>query len=168
MLYKIKKAHEIVQKMGVLYKEKNDSNWISYIDNDNCIHTYDYFADDSFCEDCIPNKVKEINEKINKRKSNVGISNDFYKVCYQTESSREGTNFHYCDECREIIHQSIIWTDQEVDHWTNVMTDNNYRKIKNISTYFELMKVLDPVYGTINEFPEDTIRIAERVIKNIK
>lgn len=164
----IKKAFEIVQKKGNLYNEKYDSNWISYIDKEGCIHTFDYFADDSLCEDCVDKKIDEINKKITEKDSDIKIPYNFHKLCYQTESDREGTNFHLCDECGEIIHQSIIWTDQEIDHWLNIMNDNDYKKIKHISTYFELMNIFDPDYGTSEEFPEETKKIAVKVIKFIK
>lgn len=164
----IKKAFNIVEKKGKNYIEKQDSNWISYTNKDDYIFDFDDFSCEDYCEDCIDKKIKEINKRIKDKDTNIKIPDDFNEICYQTESSKEGYGLCRCDECGEFIHQSIIWTEQELEHWLEVMNDEDWKKTKTINTHYELMKILDPVYGAVEEFPGKTLQIAKKVIRFIK
>lgn len=161
------KAFDIVEKIGVKYTAKDYCNWISYVDTNDDIRIFDCFSSEIFCEDCIDKKIEDVKKQI--KKGLVKIPNGFREITYEYDSiSLEGEDFCICDECGEIIFQSIIWTCQEISHWLN-LENKNWKKVKkSVRECYELMNILDPAYGAVEEFPTETLKIAEKVILFIK
>lgn len=160
----IKKALDIITETGNKYIPKRDHCWISYSDHDGWLHTFDYYNDETYCEDCIKNVINSIDEKI---KSEEQEKPDGYaSMEYQVESSPENDDFCICGECGELIACASHWSEQEMDQWLDdeqkVTTWDEI--IKEPCQCYELMQILDPGTGACEEFPEQTTKIALKII----
>lgn len=151
----LKKAIDLVARTAKQYKPKNEANWVCYWRSDSPYQeTYEPSNSETYCEDCIEKAI----EKLNKDTS-IEFPENFESFTYDTEPSKEGEDFCYCDDCGEIIHQSIIFTRQEMAHWAKV-TDAQFKKgLKDSRFCYELKKVLSDA-----EYPKEVEKLAKKTI----
>jgi hypothetical protein len=134
----IKQAFEIVKDKGEKYKNKRE---IYYFEG--CCKNY--------CEDCI--------DKITKDRKRRGKC-----VEYLTEYGPEYDDFLLCDNCGAIIETSILWSDQEIDHWSNLDDKELGESLSHSYSAYCLMKIFDSIYGAVKEYPDETSLLAKKVI----
>ena len=163
--FEIDSACVIVIEKGMEYKVKSDCCYISYLDTDDYIRTLDQYNCETYCEDCIDEVVSKLSDKIKNKDDEIEIPEDFLKLDYQVESSPENQNFTICGNCGNIIRSGIIWSEQEIEHWTGLSDEKMKECIESELERYELMELFDPTDGAVHEYPEETKSIAEKVIR---
>ena len=151
----LKKAIELIAPLAKQYKPKQDANWICFFASDSPYEeTYEPSNCKIYCEDCIEKAI----EKLNNDPLTV-LPKNFKSFTYDTEAPKEGEDFCCCSDCSEIIHQSIIFTRQEMAHWAKV-TDAQFKKgLKDSRFCYELKKVLSDA-----EYPKEVEKLAKKTI----
>lgn len=70
-----------------------------------------------------------------------------------------------CDSCGEIIEVAILWTfDQEIDHFLGFDDSEMEVSLECLNSSYCMMKVLEPIYGAVEEYPEKTLLLAKKII----
>lgn len=135
----IKQAYEIVKPLG----EKYEPGEVYYIIDEECHEPEEHQALD-YCADCAKKIIKD------------------RPLRAVAESSPEDENFCQCEECGKILSASIIWTEQEMEHWLEHTKPEN---LKDEQACYELMNILDwEGYGAYEKFPVEVEQIAQKVI----
>lgn len=132
-------AYDVVKKLGKKYKPLQG---VYYLVDEDYHESEDYNCND-YCFKCA---TKEAQKAV---------------LYVQEESSPEKEDFCICDGCGKIIETSIIWTEQEMEHWLDNLEKED---LKRKTICYELMKVLEPNYGAFEKFPKHVEQIANRVL----
>lgn len=155
----ISNARLIVAPKAATYSPKSECNWVCYYDDPGDIHTYEPTKCDNYCEDCIKSIVQKFTADESAERPN-----GFIEFCFDTESSKENEGFCLCDNCGEHISVSIIWTEQELEHWLSLDADEWAMSLGDNSCCYELAAILDDCYGSSESFPDETAKIADAVL----
>lgn len=153
------KAWMIVAPKAKAYSPKFECNWVCYYDDLGDIHTYEPTNCDDYCEDCIGAIVEKLTADESAERPE-----GFVEFCFDTESSKEDEGFCLCHKCGKHISVSIIWTEQELEHWLSLDADDWSKALGDDSCCYELAQILDDVYGSSESFPEETRKIADAVL----
>lgn len=149
----------IVAPKAAAYSPKGECNWVCFHDDLGNIHTYEPTNCDDYCEDCIGTIVEKLFADESAERPD-----GFVEFCFDTESSKENEGFCLCDNCGEHIFVSIIWTEQELEHWLSLDADGWAKSLADNSCCYELMQILDDCYGSSEWFPDETSKIADAVL----
>jgi hypothetical protein len=159
-LHEVSKIIEAIAKIETLagqYREKQDSNWICYVNTDGDVCTFDALNSETYCEDCIEKAVLEVTTN-----KELSLPEDFSEFTYSTETSKEGEDFCVCSDCGEIIHQSIIFTSDEIRHWLSLSDSEFKNALDSARKCFEIKTLLEE-----GEALNALSSIAMRVVNNL-
>lgn len=156
----IASAIAVVEVLADKYSPKEDSDWFEYYDKDGYVQSFEE-DQGTYCEDCSETRKEEILND-----AEIEFPDDFDELRISTETSKENEDFLYCDSCGEIINCAIIWTEQELSHWTN-LDDENWKNRKDcVTPYYQIYKILEETYGATEEYPDECLIIAQKVLEH--
>lgn len=156
----IASAIAVVKELANKYEYKQDSNWFEYYDKDGCLCAFDK-GQGTYCEDCSEERKEEILND-----SEIEFPEGFDELTISTESSPENEGFLNCDSCGEIIECAIIWSKQELETWTELDAEN-WKKCKNKPYhYYQVYKILEECWGATEEYPDECLIIAQKVLEH--
>ena len=155
-------AYQILSSRTEQYYPKNLCHWLCFYEANGFVQTYEPLNDQDYCEDCIEQIVAQALKLI--EQGELEKPTGFKGLTFEAETCKESENFCFCDNCGEVIRASILWNQQELDHWLSLSRAEWKRALVSASNCYQLMQVLDPVYGAAEDFPIACQKIAHQVI----
>lgn len=153
----IASAIALVKPIADKYEPKQRPMWFEYRTKDGYRISFD--GDQStYCEDCVNERKEEI-EKWDKKE----LPEDFDCLICSEETSREGSDFTHCESCGEIIECGILWTEQEMTHWTALKSEDWEQMKDSPYSNYEILKILEDDWC---EYEKEKQVIAECVLKH--
>jgi len=158
----ITNAIAVVKDLADKYEYKQDSTWFEYYDKDGCMFLFDE-DQGTYCEDCIDERESEI---LMNEDNSITFPDDFKELIQSVETSKENAGFLHCDSCGEMIECAIIWDKQELEYWTG-LDDENWQNCKNNNYhYYQVHKILEECYGAKEEYSDECLVIAQKVLEH--
>ena len=172
----LQQAFDIVEKEGLenltygdywlAYKIKNNNIDDEDEEDDEEIILYDEESENTYCEDCIEQEIVElqaafVNGEIPKPDDYGGEVCYYYGGCFY-----EIDDFIECNRCEKDISNSILWYD-DLLNWFLKDDDEGWLNIfreKDRIYLCKLMLILERGNGSYDKLPDETIKIAEKVI----
>ena len=146
-------ARAAVAEKAALYTPKQTVHWITVQGENGDIEEDE--GGDYFCEDCIEGAVAALN---------AASENGVARYSYLGYDMPEEESFARCEKCGDNIDCSMLWSKQEVGHWLLHEGKDWHRVLSTPSACWELAQLLDEHYGAGEDFPQEVMRIAERVL----
>lgn len=165
-------ARAAVAGEAALYTPKQTVHWVIWEDEDGNGEEYEgrgyeqNLASDApieegdyFCEDCIEAVVAALNDDPDAERPE-----GFARFSYREDAMPEEEKFTLCSRCGHHIDCAIVWSEQEVGHWLRHKEKDWHRVLSTPSACWQLAQLLDEHYGAGEDFPEEVLEIAVRVL----
>lgn len=165
-------ARAAVAEKAALYTPKQTVHWVIWEDEAGNGEEYEgrgyeqnrdsanpVEEGDYFCEDCIEGVVAALNAD-----SDTERPEGFARFSYREDSLPEEENFTLCAKCGHHIDCSMLWSEQEMEEWLRDEGKDWHRALSSPSSCWELSQLLDEHYGAGDDFPEEVLEIAKRVL----
>jgi hypothetical protein len=160
----IREALDFLKPLAEKYEPRQESKWFEYENLDGHIMSFDE-DQGTYCEYCAEKRKQELLDD-----ENIEFPRDYGELIISTETSKENENFLNCDSCGAIIECSIIWNEQEINHWLSQKKKDwkFYKGVDKNYFHYQLYKILEPTYGAAEEFKDACYKIAKKVLKYVK
>jgi hypothetical protein len=165
-------ARAAIAANAAKYTPKNTVHWIIWEDDEgngeeyegsgfeqNLVSDTPIRQDDYFCEDCIEVVLADLSADPTADRPE-GFARFSFREWYMPEEE----SFVICAKCGHLIEVSIVWSEQELDDWLRDDQAFWAEAISSPSVCWEIAQILHEDYGAAGDFPDETLRVAKRVL----